>query len=217
MATILELPDIEGWAEIAFDPVRPRAVDRMEGRRTEGQAIGTAYWTARYVSPYLFRVEYGRLDAFMMRAGDDGEVFRAHDAFRPRPIRQDTGVPLSGVRAGSGAFDGTATLSVITNSRAVTVTGLPAGFLLSQGDYVEFRQSGQSSLHRVMADATASAGGSVALSIKYGLDLQNFTTAAVVRFEKPSCLMQIDPGSWQGPKSRRNRTVSFQATEVVVP
>jgi len=217
MATIIDLPDIAGWEKCRFDPIRVRTLDRMEGRRTEGMSLPTGWWTASYTPGYLFPRDMGKLDAFMMQAGDDGEVFRGYDPFRPRPIRMDTGKPLTGTKAGGGAFDGTAVLNAITNSRTVVIYGLPAGFLLSRGDYVEFRQGGLSSLHRIMADATASGTGQVSLSIKYGLDLQNFTTAAQVRFEKPSCLMQIDPGSYDGSKSKQDRRPSFTATEVFVP
>jgi len=217
MATIVELPTIVGWEECKFDPVVPRSVDRMEGRRTEGVRVGQPYWRASYTPGRLGFLDYGRMDAFMMVAGDGGEVFRAYDVFRPRPIRHDTGKPLSGVRAGGGAFDGTATLAAINNSLSISVSGLPAAFWLSEGDYVELRQGNASSLHRIRSDAIATAGGVVTLSIRYALDTQNFGLTAQVRFEKPSCLMQIDPGSYDGKKSRSSRRPSFTAEEVFIP
>jgi hypothetical protein len=135
--------------------------------------------------------------------------------FRQRPIAHDDGSPLSGTRAGGGAFDGTATLQSITDSRTVVVSGLPASFQFRAGDYVEFAGSASVvSLHRIQEDAQADALGVVTLSIKYSLDLQHFTTASVVNFEKASCLMQIDPGSYSGPKSWADRKPSFSATEV---
>lgn len=213
-ATVIDLPDIVGWEKCKFDPVRTRTVDRMEGRRTEMVSLPTGWWTASYTPGFLFPRDMGKMDAFMMRAGDDGEFFRAYDVFRPRPILMDTGAPLSGVKAGGGAFDGTAELHTITDSRTVVIYGLPAGFQLSPGDYVEFRENSQkSSLHRIQLAATADGAGHVTLSIKYGLDTQNFSTAAIVHFEKPSCLMQIDPGSYDGTKSAKDRRPSFTATE----
>jgi hypothetical protein len=203
------------WVDCTFDPVRPRDTDRMEGRRTEAQSFGTPYWVARYASRPLLREEYGIMDAFMMQAGDDGETFLAYDAFRPRPVAHDNGLPLSGTRAGGGAFNGQAVLQSITNSRTIVVSGLPAAFKLSVGDYVEIRKSlWERSLHRIMAPATANGSGVVTLSIKYGLDTGIFTTGNTVHFEKPSCTMQIDPGSYDGKKSWANRSPSFSATEV---
>ncbi|TPL06690.1 hypothetical protein [Mesorhizobium sp. B2-4-11] len=216
MANPINLPAVE-WTECSFDPMRPRATDRMEGRRTEGQSVGTPWWTANYKPGWLEPANIGLLDAFMMQAGDDGETFLGYDVFRPRPILMDTGAPLSGTKAGGGAFNGTATLNSITNSRTVVIGGLPAGFQFSPGDYIEFRMTAlMRSLHRIMAPATANGSGIVTLSIKYGLDTQNFTTSSVVNFEKASCVMQIDPGSYSGTKSWESRSPSFSATEVFI-
>lgn len=215
MSDPIDLPDV-GYRSVEFDPVRPRATERMEGRRTETQTFGTPWWVAKYTVQILSRADFGKLDAFQMSAGDDGETFRAYDVYRPRPILEDLGVPLSGVKAGGGAFDGTATIETIVSSREIDIQGLPAGFQLSTGDYVEFREAGQSSLHRLLAAVTADVDGKATLTIAFGLDTQNFTDAAEVRFEKPSCLMQVDPGSFSGPKTRVPGDRSFSATEVFI-
>ncbi len=118
-------------------------------------------------------------------------------------------------RQGGGAFNGDAVLQSITSSAAIVVAGLPAGFKLSPGDYVELRMSQLvRSLHRIVENATANASGVVSLSIMFGLDTQHFTTAASVHFEKPSCVMTIDPGSVAAPKSWAGREASFSATEM---
>lgn len=214
MADPINLPDIE-WQECTFDPVRPRDTNQMEGRRTEAQSFGTPYWRASFVPGWLEEADYGKVDAFMMQAGDDGETFLAYDLFRPRPIAHDDHRPLSGTKATGGAFTGQAVLQSITNSRTIVVSGLPAGFTLSPGDYVEIRKTALvRSLHRIMASAVASSGGAVTLSIKYGLDTQTFGAGLVVNFEKPCCTMQIDPDSYDGKKSWSNRSPSFTATEV---
>jgi len=216
MVTIMTLPDIIGWEEVTFKPIRPRWTERMEGRRTETQIHATSWWVARYVPGYLSWRDMGIMDAFLVSAGDDGEVFLGYDVFRPRPILEDKGKPLSGVRAGGGVFDGKAQISSIIDSRTVRVSGLPAGFRLSRGDYVEFRNGDQYSLHLIVADVVASSGGIATLSIKFGLDTQNFPSTSIVNFEKPSCLMQIDAGSNDGSKSWKSRRPAFSATEVFI-
>ncbi len=218
MPTVISMPDIVGWTSVNFDPVVPRDTDRMEGRRTEAQRFGTPWWKADWSAPWLPELDMGRMDAFMMLAGDSGEVFRAYDAFRPRPIawsEANGNRPLSGMRAGGGAFDGTATLDTITNTRQVAISGLPANFQLRAGDYVEFSMSASLiSLHRLVEDALGGSGGTATLKFRYGLDTEHFTDAATVNFEKPSCLMQIDPGSYRGPKAWSARNPSFSAQEV---
>lgn len=218
MPTVIALPDILGWTSVSFDPIVPRATDRMEGRRTEAQLSRTSWWTGTWSAPFLEEIDMGKMDAFMMMAGDSGEVFRAYDAFRPRPIAwaiAHGNTPLAGTRAGGGAFDGTATLDTITNSRQVFVTGLPSNFQFRAGDYVEFAMSATLiSLHRLIEDAQAGPDGTVTLKFRYGLDTEHFNPAATVNFEKPSCLMQIDPGSYRGPKAWSARNPSFSAQEV---
>lgn len=217
MATVIDMPLIKGWEDVEFDPIRPRSMERMEGRRTESVISGTAYWRARYSAVFLSDLEFGVMDAFVMRAGDSGEVFRAYDPFRARPISWGQEAPLSGTRSGGGTFDGTATITART-ATTLTISGLPANFQFRVGDYVEVRKTTSLiSLHRVMADAQASAGGIVTLTIRYTLDLGVFTLPLTANFEKPACLMQIDPGSFSGSKAWSARRPSFSAQEVFIP
>ncbi|WP_320202385.1 hypothetical protein [Agrobacterium rosae] len=215
MSDILQLPPI-GWRECTFDPVRVRSTSRMEGRRTESVSAGTPYWKATYKAVYLSEVDFGLMDAFMMQAGEDGDVFLAYDAFRPRPIMMDAKVPLAGVKASGGAFTGDAVIQALS-ARSLSLSGLPANFRFAPGDYVEIRKSPlMRSLHRVIAAAQASAVGEVSLSIRYNVDLQHFNTNCTAHLEKPSCTMQIDPDSYSATKSWSSREPSFNATEVFI-
>ncbi|MET3925546.1 hypothetical protein [Devosia sp. 2618] len=214
--TIIDLPAIVGWWECLFDPVVPRDLERMEGRRTESMRFGTPYWRGSWTTTALTPAQMGALEAFAMMAGDNGEVFRAYDASRPRPIdyHTDDHAPLSGTRAGGGAFDGTATITGRT-AFSLTVSMLPANFQFRAGDYVEVRRSASIiSLHRITADVRASASGVVTLPIRHGLDLQNFPLPLTANFEKASCLMQVDPGALSASKPLIERRASFTAQEV---
>ncbi len=212
----IQLPLVD-FTSCTFDPIQPRDVERMEGRFTEAQNFGTPYWVASYTTGWLEQEQYGLMDAFMMQANNSGQTFLAYDPFRPRPIFYNADFkPLSGVKAGGGgSFNGDANLSVITNPTTISVNGLPAGFRLLPGDYIEIRKSPTlRSLHRIMTAATADASGLVALTIRYPLDTETFTLPCTVHLEKPACLMQIDPGSVSAPKSWENRGFTFSATEV---
>lgn len=215
MSEILSLPSI-GWRECTFDPVRILSTSRMEGRRTESVSNGTPYWKATYRATYLSKEDFGLMDAFMMLAGDGGEVFLGFDVFRPRPIAMDQNKPLSGTRASGGAFTGDCTIQSIS-ARSVGLIGLPAGFIFSPGDYVEVRKSTKvRSLHRVMSPGIADAQGYATLNVRYNIDLQHFDVGCTAHLEKPSCTMQIDPDSYSGAKSWSSREPSFTATEVFV-
>ncbi|APO74273.1 hypothetical protein AM571_CH01438 [Rhizobium etli 8C-3] len=211
-AQIITLPSVI-YSQVDFKPVRPGDTNQMDGRRSESQIFGTPYWIAKYTAERLTTVEAATFDAFEMDI-EDGCLIEAYDAHRPRPIAYQGSNPLSGVKAGGGAFNGDAVLQSITNSRAIVVSGLPANFQLSKGDYLEIRKSTyKRSLHRIMANAVASGAGVVALSIRFGLDLGVFTLPCTVRFEKPTCLMMANKGSFSMPKTWPNYTASFSATE----
>lgn len=214
MADPIPLPMLP-WRDCQFDAINPTDVSMMEGRLSEEQAAGTPFWKPQYTTNWMTPAFYGLFDAFVMKSSSRGASFIGYDLFRPRPIAHNNGKPLSGTKAGGGAFNGDAVLQSITSSAAIVVAGLPAGFKLSPGDYVELRMSQLvRSLHRIVENATANASGVVSLSIMFGLDTQHFTTAASVHFEKPSCVMTIDPGSVAAPKSWAGREASFSATEM---
>ncbi len=212
-ATIVSLPGIT-YSQSNMRPVRPGDVNQMEGRRTESHVFGTPYWTLQLTAEKLTTTEAALMDAFEMDA-EDGCLIAAYDPHRPRPIAYQGSQPLSGVKAGGGAFNGDAVLQSITDPLTIVVDGLPAGFVLSAGDYVEIRKSTYvRSLHRIRSGAVASGAGVVTLPIRFFLDVQVFTLPCTVRFEKPTCLMAIDKGSFSAPKSWPNYTASFSATEV---
>jgi hypothetical protein len=212
-AIIIPLPNVI-YSQSSMRPVRPGDVNQMEGRRTESHVFGTPYWTLQLTAEKLTTTEAALLDAFEMDA-EDGCLLAAHDPHRPRPIAYQGGQPLSGVKAGGGAFNGDAVLESITDPLTIVVNGLPAGFILSPGDYVEVRKSPYvRSLHRIHIAAVASGAGVVTLSIRFFLDTQAFTLPCMVRFEKPTCLMTIDKGSFSSVKTWPNYNASFAATEV---
>ncbi|KQU79814.1 hypothetical protein ASD00_35990 [Ensifer sp. Root31] len=214
MATLYELPALF-FDDCEFDPVQPRNIDQMEGRRTEGQTFGTPFWRANYKFSFLKRLQLGVVDGWIMDVQSSASFFIGYDIARPRPMLHDTGKPLSGVKAGGGAFVGDAVLQSVANPSTIVVSGLPAGFALSIGDYVEIRKSTYvRSLHRIRSPAVANGAGVVTLSIRFHLDTQNFALPCTVHFEKPGCIMQVDAGTWSSSKAMGARTPTFSATEV---
>lgn len=213
MVTPLLLPEAIGFEEFDLAPVRTRDTAAMEGRRTETAESGTPYWRLRASTQYLEDEPYDEMDAWLMDASDGGQCFLAHDIFRPRP-RAYGDVPLTGTRAGGGAFDGTAILDTVTSARQVTISGLPEGFVINRGCNIGFRRSAAvRSLHRVTEAAAADSLGVAVVKFRFGLDPLFVPTGTVVDFEKPACVMQMDP-DFTAPKGWSSRRVTFNAIEV---
>ncbi|MDX0692503.1 hypothetical protein GOD59_32230, partial [Sinorhizobium medicae] len=67
MAFLISLPSVV-YGQVAFDPVRIRDTNRMEGRRTETAYSATPYWAASYSASKLTTAEAALFDAFNMDA-----------------------------------------------------------------------------------------------------------------------------------------------------
>ncbi len=214
MAAPYLLPASIGFEEYQLAPVRTKDVSAMEGRRTETADSGTPWWKlSATTQPLLDDALYDEMDAWLMDVVDGGGCFLAYDVFRPRP-RAYGDLPLSGTRAGGGAFDGTATLQTVTNTRQVTVSGLPAGFIINRGCNIGFRRSPLvRSLHMVTEAVTANGSGVAVVKFRFGLDPLFVPAGTTVDFEKPSCVMGLDP-EFSAPKAWSSRRVSFSAQEV---
>lgn len=214
MADPITLPAGIDYENFDIGAITMKETSRMEGRRVETVEFGSAYWTANYGTPFLSEDQIADMDAWLLTAAGAGTTFLAHDLYRPRPRLENTGSPLSGTKALGGPFDGTADLTIITNSREVIIEGLPNGFQLSVGDYLEFTMSNLiRSLHEITEAVTANSSGQAIVKFKHGLNTEHFTVAADVQFEKPSCVMQV-LGNPRVPKGWSGRRVAFEASEV---
>ena len=212
--TVLPFPDLP-FEKFEMRPIAPQDISPMEERGTESADYGTAYWVLDAAqTPKLTNEEVDVADTFFQQASPALTVFECHDIYRPRP-RAYGGTPLGGNRANGSPFDGTATLSQITDSLTINVSNLPAAFAINKSCLVEIRKSPTvRSLHRVMSAAVANGSGVATLSIRHPLDTGVFTAAnSIVVFEKPSCLMKLKPG-WSLPKGRGGRRARFSAEEV---
>lgn len=212
VADPISLPSGIRFAEWTLKPVVTRDVSMLEGRRMESADFGSNSWQLSAKTAALTFRQSDDIEDFLHRALRGGATFAAPDLFRPRPRAYGT-TPLSGVKAvGGGAFNGDGTVQSITNSRQVTVAGLPNGFVINRGCLVEFRKSLLCrSLHRVTTAVTSGAGGTAVLAIEGALDLGVFTTAATVHFEKPSCVMMLE--DFDLPKAAGIRQATFSARE----
>lgn len=112
------------------------------------------------------------------------------------------------------SFDGTnaAVNTINANRKAVTLKGLPAGYVVSVGDYV---QIGAANLHQVMEPAKASGSGTTSeFEIRPHLWPASAVNDAVV-VKRPSCIMAIVPGSISSTAelATGRGVISFQAIE----
>lgn len=188
-----------------FDPIRPIAVSRTEGHRTERRIDLYPWWVATWVADTFRLDRMGIFDAFTMRL-QDGDYLAAYDTTRPRPLEYIGGQPAG--------FSGVGAVTSIA-PRQIGVSGFPAGYKFSVGDYVEVRKAnGARSLHRVTAPVTLSGTGTGNLSILHPIDTQFFAVGDAVHVEYASCLMTVNAEEIEHMRRRGGRAQSFSAQEI---
>jgi len=190
-----EIIDVLGQLRVresSFELIQPSKVVRSRGRFVEAVSEPFSYWKADFQMPQMTELDYGKFLSLTNKVRVGRSFFRAYKTNRKRPLAMDTGVPLSGIRASGGGFDGTATIASISDPKQITVSGLPGQFQITEGDMVELSMSSDTvSLHEIGADAVANSSGVITLQLNNPIFTSVFTAAAVANFERASCLMQI--------------------------
>lgn len=144
-----------------------------------------------------------------------GKTFLAFDPEKEFPAAYGEDV-LDLLRAGGGAFDGTATLSAYT-ATSVTLVGLPASYQAKAGDMLSFPWSTVRALHQAIEDGAASAAGVVTLSVEPPVRTSPAPgVSATVDLVRPACVMQMKPGTFTAPGGFERQPVSFEAVQKIV-
>lgn len=164
--------------------------------RIGGVQAGFPLWAATYTLGDMPADNSDEWRAWLSGMRGATRRFIARDIARPLPkAYMDNGLP--------GAFDGTvATWSESINADGdseLTLTGLPAGLVLGQGDYIDFRWDATEdavsgipwrALVRVVEGGTASGGGSVTVIVEPPVP-SAVPDTAVAHLDEPGCIMAL--------------------------
>ncbi|MDB5461383.1 MAG: hypothetical protein JWO72_3124 [Caulobacteraceae bacterium] len=188
-----------------FEPTQVGYETATAGGDTFGVVAGYPRWRAQWtLASTLTDVQSDQWRAFLASLKNGARSFFGYDVQRPFPRLYAKG--FAGlVRAGGGAFDGSLTSwsqSIAADGQAlVTLGGLPAGFLLSVGDYADLRwtTSGiqRRALVRSLEDAVADGSGIIA-GVSVEPPIPAFVPGtAVAHLDNPSCVMRLDSSQTQ--------------------
>lgn len=200
------LPGFPGWTG-GFSLRWRQEQSTLASGRVLVKDMGSPLWTLRAATKAL---SPNNLDAWRARLTslENGlQTFWGYPTSRCYPIAYPNGSWPTGA-----AFNGlTAVVSAINaNRKAISLSSLPAGFVLSVGDYISIAGD----LHQVMEAATASAGG---ITPQFEIRPHLWPAAvagAIVSVKQPACQMAIMPGS-VGSDAQLNGwgSLSFSAME----
>ena len=152
--------------------------------------VGPQLWTAKITLGKMEAQEARPVRALLGLIGRAGATVMAYDTSRAYPLADPGGFVL-GVAAPTIA-------SLSTDGRELTLDGLPPGYVLSTGDMLAFAYGANPvryALHEMVNGCVASAGGTSA-EIEVSPPLrEGAAIGAAVSLSRPSCKMQLVPGS----------------------
>ncbi|QIG67370.1 hypothetical protein EVB39_041 [Rhizobium phage RHph_TM3_3_9] len=139
--------------EISSITVRPQRNDEVEGIGS-GQIItaelATPLWSVEIETPVSLFDQGRRVRAVLNDLNRPGQKFDVYDPIAQYP-RSDP----------DGSILGTSTVQIDTvgTDGTITLKGLPAGYQISAGDFMQIDFAGRRGFFEASQDATASSGG----------------------------------------------------------
>ncbi len=193
-----------------FEIERVDAMSPVADGRIEGVTLGAPRWHGRWtLSDKLMRAQSDEWRAFVGSLRGQQRSFLARDYDRPWPLSTPNG--FAGlVRAGGGAFDGSATSWSVNADRDVaTLSGQPAGLVLGMMDQVMWRWTTggvqRRSLHRIIEGGVATGSGVVAVTLDPPVPTL-VPGSAIADLDRPNCVMKLDASQTKmGERTRANR------------
>lgn len=174
--------------------------------------LGTRLWEGSATLGKMSYEEIAQAEVYLTALQHPGCSFMAYDRRRPAPASDPDGAILGGIVP--------TIASLAANNREMSLGNLPAGYVLSVGDYLSFSYGTapvRQALHRVVTQVNADAGGTTPVfevtphirpgaSIGAAVDLLNPACKAIIVPES------FDPGSnarriTQGMKFRFKQTL----------
>lgn len=207
MAGPFSLPS-SGIAGVTFDLEEYMAINDLFGGETDAHEVAPRRWKADYTTRHLRDADQRAWRAFKNKQRGGLLTFYAYDPEREYPSNYPSG--FGGLtRAGGGAFDGTGTVTALTNY-GFTIATLPASFVLKEGDLIGLVQSGYRGLYEISADVTANGSGVATVAVEPEVG-SVFTTSATFNLYRPVCIMKLT--DYAAPRTVVGGVITFSGIQ----
>ena len=204
---ITDLFDGRKIADQKFPLIQRQELSRQANGATRGKDLGSALWRTDIVMQAM-RFD-DALDFEAMLNSLDGVIneFEIGDFRRKYPRRH-----------ADGSFVDSGLLNAVgANNDNLAIDSLPAGLVLSRGDYLSFDYGAGPSraLHQVMNSVQADAAG-LAVDVYVRPHIRTGATiGAAVTLRIPTALMSMEPKSISSVQSGNKTIISFSAVQVL--
>jgi hypothetical protein len=217
MALTFPLSLAQFWQQLLIEAISFEMPEQVEMSQTgQGQQLradlAPMIWSGE-VRLGPMRADEAELPMAMLDVLRPGRSFLAYDTRRPFPRQDPTGSILGATSP---------TIASLPSSRELSLAGLPAGYVLSRGDYLAFDYltPARRALHRIVAPVVANGAGTTPVFEVTPMIRTGALVAATVTLARPACKAVLVAGSVApGNTSRtitRDMAFRFQQTLGVI-
>jgi len=203
MTAFLQLGVLREIATLSFRLRSRQELSRQANGRAIGKDFGTPIWVATYATDNVPNYLAVALEAEMDRLDGVINPFEAWDMRRPGPRAHRDGAANDGV------------MRSVTGNRLMALSGLKAGQVISQGDYLSFDYGNNRALHRVSSGTAADQFG-VTPPFEVRPHLRpGWTVGMPVNLLAPRGLFNLVPDSLQPSTQAFVTNITFQVTQFI--
>lgn len=197
-----------GFTQASFDLLQRQESSRTAGGDAIGKDLGPGLWVGEWTTvPSAFddAVTY---EAMLRSLDGVIGTFNAYDLRRPYPKANP-----------SGSFTDSGAIASVQSAKALTLKSLPAGFVISVGDYFHFDYGSNPTnraLHQAMEAVTADGSGDTT-SFEVRPHIRTGAVADIaVKFKLPSARFRLEPrGVTPSMQGGLFGSVTFRAVQAV--
>ena len=171
-----------------FRLVVPVGQDRLANGQTIPHLLGASYWTGQADLPPAYHADAAAAEVALARLERPGETFLVYDSRYDGP-RLDPGGALLAAENSEPEIH-----TLNSDNRRMRVSGLPADYVLSAGDYIGWSYGSnpvRHALHRVETDAVADGNGLTPLFAVEPFIRPGAVTGAAVTLVRPVCKARL--------------------------
>ncbi|MAY32786.1 MAG: hypothetical protein CMM86_09295 [Rhodovulum sp.] len=204
---MLDLTGGREWLRAPFDLMFQQTVDRTPSRIWVADQAPPV-WMARFETFPIIEAEADALEAQIMGLRGALVPFWCHTARRP--------VPLSVEAETAPALGAPVVAGIGADRDALSLSGLPAGFVLSAGDFVSVDLGAdRAALIRLVGSGVADgAGVTPAIPVVPGV-AAGVAVGMAARLDRPRMAAQMVPGSYsRASDGYAHEIIAFQVQEV---
>lgn len=148
-------------ASVQWSLNRAQSTNQLRGGDVIKNQVGAPLWQGMATLAPAYHADLAETEAMLAKLTAPSEFFLAYDPRYNGPKADPAGAIL-GVGSGPSSTTAPTIHTLNADNKRLRVTGLPAGYVLSAGDYIGWTYLSNPTryaLHRLVTGATASAAG----------------------------------------------------------